>query len=347
VHLSAKKRVSRFPASRQVAGRLLSGLGICVKPEDTIGCGFEHHAFFYESDKEYVAAAAEFIEAGLSAGERVLVSVPSAKHGAMRASLNGGVGRVEFWNMNELGRNPGRIIPAVREWIDRGEGRCRFIGEPIWPGRSATEIVEATRHEALINLAFADADATILCPYDVAGLGRDVLFDAERTHPELIRCGHSDASEHYADPVDVWLGADWELPSPTSTCVTKLIGSELCELRDLAGRALRGAGLGEDRVLDVVLAIDEAATNALVHGRGPAQLRIWKDRDELVCEIYDSGCLTEPLAGRRQPEPEWPSGRGVWMMNQLCDLVELRPTPSGTVVRLHVALGAQSSWTAG
>ena len=315
-----------------------------MKPEDTVRRGFEHYALFYEGSEDYLAGTKEFMEAGLATGERVLVSVPGEKIGPMRAALNGGSDLVEFWNMNELGRNPGRIIPAVRDWVERGEARCRFIGEPIWPGRSAVEVVEATRHEALINLAFADAEATILCPYDVAGLEPDVLLDAERTHPDLIRCGHGYASERYTDPLDLWWAGSWALPTPPQSPTSRPIGLDLREIREFTARAAREAGLLEaQRLRDVVLAVDEAATNALVHGSGPAQLRIWRDPQELICEISDRGCLTEPLAGRRRPSPDWLHGRGVWMMNQLCDLVELRPTAAGTVVRLHVRLSGAAA----
>ena len=152
-------------------------------------CELEHFALFYRDSAEFLSGTHDFIEAGLARGERVLVAVPGPKIGPMRSMLNGAADRVEFWDMNDLGRNPGRIIPAVRDWFDRAEGcRGRFIGEPIWPGRSASEVTEAVRHEALINVAFADVPATILCPYDSAGLDRAMLQDAQRTHPRLIRC---------------------------------------------------------------------------------------------------------------------------------------------------------------
>jgi anti-sigma regulatory factor (Ser/Thr protein kinase) len=309
-----------------------------MKPDDTIRGQFEHRALFYEGAEDYIAGCREFIEAGLAADERVLVSVPGAKIEPMRAALNGGSDEVEFWNMNDVGHNPGRIIPAVRDWVDRGTGRCRFIGEPHWPGRSATEVIEATRHEALINLAFADADAAILCPYDVTGLERDVVLDAERTHPDLISCGHGYASERYTDPLELWWAGDRAMPGPSQLVMSRAIDYGLGSIRELTARAARDAGLAEERSHDFVVAVDEAATNALVHGRAPAQLRMWREPHELICEIADCGCLTEPLAGRRRPRPHWTHGRGVWMMNQLCDLVELRPTADGTVVRLHVCL---------
>jgi hypothetical protein len=162
----------------------------------TASLEFEHFALLYGDNDTFMAATRDFIEAGLDAREPVLVAVPGAKIESMRRMLDGASARVDFLNMNELGRNPGRIIPAVRDWVDsRGLGanghrlsRCRFIGEPIWPGRSATQVVEATRHEALTNLAFADAPLTILCPYDTAGLDPAIVADAERTHPHLT-CG--------------------------------------------------------------------------------------------------------------------------------------------------------------
>ena len=310
--------------------------------EATAGCGFEHQALFYESTDEFVAGTREFAQNGIESGERVLVAVPGPKIESMRSALNGSSDLVEFRDMTELGRNPGRIIAAVRDFADRcGERRCRFIGEPIWPGRSATEVVEATRHEALINLAFKNANAKLLCPYDAAGLDHHVLSDAERTHPELKRRGHSCASGRYADPVDLWKAEEWSLSAPALVPASHPISSSrLGKIRATTRRALQDAGLGEDRTADIVLAVDEAATNSLMHGADPASLRIWQDGAEIICEIADGGSISDPLAGRRRPDPDWPDGRGLWMINELCDLVELRPTRTGTVVRLHVSLPA-------
>jgi MEDS: MEthanogen/methylotroph, DcmR Sensory domain len=181
---------------------------------------FRHLALLYTDADEFMAKTRKFIEAGLAAHEPVLVAVPGAKIGPMRAMLNGGSDRVDFLNMNELGRNPGRIIPAVREWIDtRTLVVAGSSGEPIWPGRKVAEVVEATRHEALINLAFADASVAILCPYDTARLAPSVLEDAERTHPRLV-CGVDGfTSDHYTDPVDLWKDRQWPLVDPVQALV--------------------------------------------------------------------------------------------------------------------------------
>ena len=70
--------------------------------------------------------------------------------------------------MVELGRNPACIIPAWREFLrDAGPGPIVGIGEPVWPGRSDAELVECSRHESLLNLAFDGGRPwRLLCPYD-------------------------------------------------------------------------------------------------------------------------------------------------------------------------------------
>src|ERR1051326_1992191 len=149
-----------------------------------------HMALFYRSEAEYIGQIAAFIEAGLARGEPALVVLPDGKSLAIGACLNGQAGELVFADMTELGRNPARIIPEVRSFTDKHPGqRVRYVGEPIWPGRSARETRGAGRHEALGNLAFARAPATILCPYDAAGLTGAVLADAERTHAEPAASG--------------------------------------------------------------------------------------------------------------------------------------------------------------
>jgi len=113
------------------------------------------------------------------------------------------------------------------------------------------------------------------------------------------------------------------------------ISFDLATVREFSTAQLRRAGVAESRLPDLVLAINEAATNALIHGGGGCELRIWQDTHQVICEVTDHGLFDEPLAGRRRPGPEVSSGRGVWLMNQLCDLVELRSTETGTAVRLH------------
>jgi anti-sigma regulatory factor (Ser/Thr protein kinase) len=85
-----------------------------------------------------------------------------------------------------------------------------------------------------------------------------------------------------------------------------------------------------------VAAINEIATNSLQHGGGRGELRVWTDGGWLVCAVSDSGHLTAPLAGKLPPAAN--DGAGLWLANQLTDLVQIRSTPDGTEIRVHQKL---------
>ena len=167
------------------------------------GHGFRHEALLYAGEDSFVDATLPFVRDAVDAGEPILVAVAPAKVERLSRALNGGSERVRFADMEELGTNPARIIPAWRDFVDEAAavGRpLRGIGEPVWPGRSADEIAECHRHESLLNLAFADAeDFWLMCPYDTAGLEPDVVGDACRTHPIVVEGGIERTSRDYAD----------------------------------------------------------------------------------------------------------------------------------------------------
>src|SRR5215470_2496490 len=125
----------------------------------------EHAAVLYRSTAEYLDAVLDFVAGGLERADPVLVAVPGPKVGLLRDHLGEQAGRVSFADMTVMGANPAWIIPRLAAFADahRG-GPVRYVGEPMWETRTAAELSEATRHEALLNLAFAGAAVSILCP---------------------------------------------------------------------------------------------------------------------------------------------------------------------------------------
>jgi anti-sigma regulatory factor (Ser/Thr protein kinase) len=307
----------------------------------TPGTGTLHHeALFYRDPTEYVAAVSAFVHDGLAAGEPVMVAVPEHNLELLRAGLGAAAERVRFTDMASAGRNPSGIIPwvlhaFVSQYLRQ---RVRIIGEPIWPGRTATEYGACVQHEALINLAFGTHDATILCPYDAHRLDPAVLDDAARTHPVLVDAQSRWPSDGYDDPQSVAAAFDLPLAEPTGPVSALVFGTDdLCHVRRLVRDRGRRAGLRPERIEDLQIAINEIATNALAHGHGAGTLRVWPDEDGVVCEVRNDGArLTDPLAGRLPPEPSHPGGRGLMLVNRLCDLVQVRTDGSRTTVRLHL-----------
>ena len=109
-------------------------------------------------------------------------------------------------------------------------------------------------------------------------------------------------------------------------------------MRAFAATQARRAGLPADRARDLVIAVSELAANTWRHTDAGGTLHIWAADGEVLCQVHDSGHISDPLAGRRRPIPEAGRGNGLWVVNQLCDLVELRTGSTGTTFRLHIRL---------
>ena len=137
-------------------------------------------------------------------------------------------------------------------------------------------------------------------------------------------------------PVPLRRGAP--LPAPASDVMYHTYRADLSQVRDLVLEQARQAGLTEDRVSDLVLAVSEVAANTLRHTRSSGTLAIWHDADEVVCEIRDEGVITDPLAGQRRPPASASGGHGLWIVHQVCDQVELSSDATGTTIRMHMAL---------
>jgi len=301
---------------------------------------FHHEALLYRGLEEFVAETVSFVDDGLRADQPVLVAVSQPKIGLLREALGGRSDRVVFADMAELGRNPARLIPAWRRFAEEHAANpagLRGVGEPIWPQRSAAELAESQRHEALVNLAFAGApQLRLLCPYDLDALDGAVIDEARHSHPFVRAAGASSASPGFAGsgraaPYDRPL-AEPPAPSPPFEFDADSLG----ELRDLVHARGVAAMLREPHLSDLVLAVGEIAANSVRHGGGRGVLRTWTPPGELVCEIRDRGHIADPLAGRREPPADAVGGRGLWIANQLCDLVEVRSSTEGSTIRLHV-----------
>jgi anti-sigma regulatory factor (Ser/Thr protein kinase) len=250
---------------------------------------------------------------------------------------------VLFADMADVGANPGRIIPAWREFVSAHAtpGRpIRGIGEPIYPERSAVELVECHRHEALLNLAFADTPSFwLVCPYDTTALPPDVIDTARHTHPWVVEDGQPAESALF-DGLDAVAApfADPLREPPPSARELEIHLEALPALRRFVRAQAAGAALGAERTRDLLVAVNEIATNSVRYGGGRGRLLLWRERDALVCEVRDRGRIEQPLVGRERPQAGQVGGYGVWIANQLCDLVQVRAFGSGGAVRLHMRL---------
>lgn len=302
---------------------------------------FVHEAFLYSDGDEYTEGTSSFVRAGLDADDVVLVAVPAANAQLIQASLGRRAHQVQFLDMAEVGRNPGRIIPVWLTFVaeNTAAGRTvRGIGEPVWAGRSAAALVECQWHESLLNLAFADGPGLpLMCPYDISTLPPAVVREAKCSHPYVRDSrGRQDSAVYRGAPApedDLDLALS---PVPARARTRAFGAGELNGVRTAVDAYAAGAGLPPEQASDLVLAVNEAATNSLRHGGGDGVVQVWASPDAVVCQVTDSGRIANALVGRHLRPVQAVGGRGLWLVHQLCDLVEVRSGPAGTTVRMSV-----------
>jgi anti-sigma regulatory factor (Ser/Thr protein kinase) len=300
--------------------------------------GFCHEAFFYADSDEFLAGTVPYVEEGVAAGENVLVVVPEPRLRLLRGTLGAAAEAVEFLPMEKVGRNPARLVSACGDLLRRSDAEqgIRGVGEPVFAGRSAAALDECERHERLLNIAFGkERTLTLMCPYDTSALDDEVLAQAERSHPYCSNAHGRSASESFA-PGNPLAGA---LPQREVPAATLGFGkSDLRRVRRAVTDLAHSAGLSARRNEDLVLAVCEVATNSIQHGGGGGWLEIWRDGGELVCDIHDCGRIEDPLVGRERVPAGQSGGRGLWIANHLCDLVQIRSGEEGTYVRLRMGI---------
>jgi anti-sigma regulatory factor (Ser/Thr protein kinase) len=257
----------------------------------------------------------------------------------MRQELGEDSAQVTLVDMAELGRNPARIIPAVLAYAGKHRGqRVCCVGEPIWPGRTEAERQEATRHEALINLAFRDSPVTAVCPYDSTGLPGSVIADAACTHPAIIKDRQETASARYLGPAALPPRCNRPLPSPPAHAEALGYRDDLRQVRRFVASRAKCAGLTPPRIPDLVIAISELAANTVRHTGGGGTVQVWRTSEEIIGQVADTGQITDPLARHRARSDELLGGNGLWVVNQVCDLVQARTGQAGTTTRVHMRL---------
>ena len=304
---------------------------------------FRHEAFLYSGDEHFLAGADAFVRSALDADEAVLVAVVEPRATLLRDALGRDAERIGFLDMANVGRNPARIIPAWQDWVDRHASDARGfrgIGEPIWAGRTPSEVAECQIHEQLLNTAFdAGPGWWLLCPYDVAALPASVIESAHTSHPGIVADDTRSPSAGYRHAVPGCRALAGEpLEEPPGPVFE--FGFDLSSLGEVRDRVARFAEpVGGRAADDAVLVVSELAANSIKYGGGAGTLRLWRDGLSLVCEVRDDGAITDPLAGRRRPSVTTRGKAGLWMVNQVCDLLQIRSAPgTGTVVRARLGM---------
>ncbi|MEU9133079.1 sensor histidine kinase [Kitasatospora sp. NPDC048540] len=302
--------------------------------------GVRHILFPYADERRFLSGTLSFVEHALEAGESVVVAVSGPREQSLREALVGAgtADRVSFLDTGELGGNPGRLIPMWQAWIGKvaQAGRpVRAISENRWPGRTEAETAELRYHEWLLNRAFADSPVWwLLCPFDTAAVAEGTLGALQRCHPFVL-------GQDGPEPATAFIEGPYAFEPLTDPCDPNeeltFVAGELASVRERITACAGRHGLTGDRLRDLLLAATEIAANSVKHAGG-GTLRTWAADARVICEFRDTGYIDDPLAGRVRPTMDQIGGRGLWLVQQMCDLVQIRSSPdTGTVIRLTMA----------
>lgn len=287
----------------------------------------QHDTLPYSGPDGFVVAAAAAVRAALAVGATPVVLADAERLTELRNALGAAATGLLALDRSVTGRNPARLIPTLQHILEQpGMGRVRCVGEPVRAGDSDAVLGEVALHELLLQLpAFRAWNVHLTCAYDTA-LDTEVVAAIETSHAPP------------SDPQDS-VERLRARPLPTRPLGSEELGVDRTTLSALRGfieaRAMN-AGLDEERVSDLVYAVNEVVTNSLCHGEGRARVSVWVEPGVVACEVRDRGWIRDPLAGRIAPHPDRVSGRGLWLVNQLCDFVQLRSSPAGTTLRMHI-----------
>ena len=297
---------------------------------------FHHYALIHKAPEQYLRGVLSLIERGLGESAPVIVAVPPERVELIAAQLDGQRSAVEFVDMRALGRNPAWIIPAIQHRLERNCGQPAYVVcEPVWPGRSPEEIDEVMLHEAMCNAAFAADRISVLCPFDAEALDASVIADVRRTHRLLADDGTGTASPDYSeDSISERMRMPLSQLPPGGNHLA-FSSSELGAVRTLVAAEARAAELPAARQADLVFVVNELATNSVRHGGGRGELELRVTAERVIAEVRDLGRLEDPLAGRTHPDQLRLEGLGLWLVNQLCDLLQLRSGDAGTTARVQ------------
>jgi anti-sigma regulatory factor (Ser/Thr protein kinase) len=299
--------------------------------------GLQHEALLYRGHDDFVASCRSVADDALAADQRLIFLAAAAKLADLRDAVGTAADDIAFVPTDVHGHNPARIMALLHSFQTTGDGRrCLGVNESVVGTRTRAALREAQLAESVLNAAgLRSWPMTVLCLYDRSALDESVLTGMRRSHPAIR--GEADNAEFEPELADTLFGA--ELEEPSGPIVTRVVGpDELAEMRTFVRRSATRKGVSAERADDLVLAANEVVSNSLRYAEGDCRVAMWHDGGSMICEVRDRGQILDPLVGRLAPPPTATTGRGLWLANHLCDLVQVRSSQVGTVVRLHVDL---------
>lgn len=302
-----------------------------------------HSVAFHDTEAELMGQLVPVVAAAVDAGEPLAFALRPTTEKALRAAVECPSDALGLARPDGPDGPSGQTLAArwareLRELTASGRRHVSVVTEH-WGAFDGADGGFWTELDAAANIALSNLPVSMTCFFPAYPLHGSVLDGALRNHRSVLRKGLLCDNDAYLAPLDVLHAT----PAPAPLVLgppdeRRTFGAwALNEVRDTVEAAMLAAGFGRDRAEDVVLAVNEIATNAVEHGPGDAELCVWTAADGFVVEVHNQGVLHNPLPGLTAPHPAEPRGRGVWIARQLCDSLHVWSDGDGTHVRLRAA----------
>jgi anti-sigma regulatory factor (Ser/Thr protein kinase) len=295
--------------------------------------GYRHELRVYESDDDLVEFLVPFVHEGAAARQPVFVHLPARETALVRGALGNGDRAGTTFLGAAADHSPASRIRTLRSLLGdlagSGGEHARIASSVPHPGLGAPWYPWC-RYEAAVNELLADLPLRGVCLYDRRATPADVLADVERTHPHVYTANGTPLSNGRYEPPWSFLPSmppappdPLEATSPTAV----LVDPWPVDARFIVEQAAERTSLTGAQINDLELAVSEALTNAIRHGRPPITMQLWTAPERLVVAITDRGTGPEdPYAGLI-PRPAGNGGvggYGLWLTHQLTTVTHSR-----------------------
>jgi anti-sigma regulatory factor (Ser/Thr protein kinase) len=298
------------------------------------------------SDAELLDVALPYLDAGLRAGDVVVLSASSETADLVARELGEGSRALRVDpTITLLGARAPDALARCGRYVDEalaGGVRLRALAE-VQFGPEPEDWREGERFESVYSRLMGNAPAAGLCLYDTRRLPKAVVRGAAATHPLCADGAAWSANAAYRDPAEhlVSLPRPREPLEETAPVLVVENAPRLLDLRHQLAAVIAAWVSDPEQEEDLRLAAAEIAANAFRHGRPPVSARVWVDNHRMVCEITDSGTsFDDPFAGFLPAHgPDLGrGGMGLWLARKLWDHVDLIRRTDGFTVRLSTRL---------
>jgi anti-sigma regulatory factor (Ser/Thr protein kinase) len=307
---------------------------------------FVHVGALYASDEQLRDLLLPYLDDCLHRHENVLAVICHEARQVLQDALGDAAHRVQWGSCGVPYDRPGQMFEGFAGYLAQQHHAgvpTRVIGE-FDSDSSPDRLSQCLRYESMANEVYASYGYPVVCLWDQRRYPTDVLAHVRAVHPQLLDTSGPITNAEYWMPVD-YLTRRQDPPAvaPVDLDLVVYLGSadDLGLLRRRLRRWGATRGLGVPETDDIVIAVDEIATNAVEHGQPPVRVRGWTSSTALFVQVEDQGRTSIPATtGYDRPSTNALRGRGIWIARHLADVLTTHTGPNGTTVAMRFTRSA-------